>query len=137
MASPAERAVEAALAAKGVRFRLHGRDPRFGLDCVGLAALAMRAAGFEGTVPADYALRGGYAGLFVDLIDGRELTRVRDYRPGDLLLCAVGPAQFHLAVLVPGGIVHADAVLGRVVERPGAVPWPVVAAWRWTENGEE
>lgn len=135
LANSAERAVAAALAAKGVRFRLHGRDPRFGLDCVGLASLAMRAAGYKGAVPADYGLRGGGAEEFALLIDAHLLVRVDEPRPGDLLLCAPGPAAFHLAVLVPGGFVHADAVARRVVERPGAPPWPVIAAWRW--NGED
>jgi hypothetical protein len=33
-------------------------------------------------------------------------------------------------ILTPGGFVHADAGLRRVVERLGAVPWPVVGCWR-------
>lgn len=49
---------------------------------------------------------------------------------GDVLLCRVSAAQLHLAVRTADGIVHADAALRRVVERPGAVPWPIVAAWR-------
>jgi cell wall-associated NlpC family hydrolase len=122
----AERSVAAARGAVGARFRLHGRDPAFGLDCVGLAALAARAAGFAGAIPADYAIRGGDP---CATIDAAGLTRAAATAPGDLLLFAAGPAQFHLAVLVPGGVVHADAVLRRVVERPGAPPWPLVAAW--------
>jgi hypothetical protein len=31
---------------------------------------------------------------------------------------------------VSGGVVHADAALRRVVERQGALAWPLVAAWR-------
>jgi len=27
-------------------------------------------------------------------------------------------------------LVHADLGLGRVVERPGAPPWPVLGGWR-------
>jgi cell wall-associated NlpC family hydrolase len=121
-------AVAAARGAAGVRFRLHGRDPAFGLDCVGLAALAARAAGFAGAIPADYALRGGDPS---EMIDAAGLARIVDPESGDLLLFSAGPAQFHLAVLVPGGIVHADAMLRRVVERPGVPPWPLVAAWRF------
>ena len=36
---------EAALGLLGVPFRLHGRDPATGLDCVGLVAEALRRAG--------------------------------------------------------------------------------------------
>lgn len=127
----AECAVAAARGAVGRRFRLQGRDPAFGLDCVGLAAVAAHAAGFAGAIPADYAIRRGDPS---DLIDATGLARVADPEAGDLLLFAAGPAQFHLAVMVPGGIVHADAMLRRVVERPGVPPWPLVAAWRlWGE----
>jgi cell wall-associated NlpC family hydrolase len=125
--SAREAAVAAARGAVGVRFRLHGRDPAFGLDCVGLAALAARAAGFTGAIPADYAICGGDPSALIDAVG---LVCVIAPAPGDLLLFAVGPAQFHLAVLVPGGVVHADAMLRRVVERPGEPPWPLVAAWR-------
>ncbi len=59
--TPGARAVAAARAVVGARFRLHGRDPESGLDCVGLAALALRAEGFEGPVPLGYAMRSGDA----------------------------------------------------------------------------
>ena len=36
----------AARALVGVPFRLQGRDPVLGLDCVGLVGAAMRAAGY-------------------------------------------------------------------------------------------
>jgi cell wall-associated NlpC family hydrolase len=123
------KAVAAAQRAVGARYRLHGRDPAFGLDCVGLAGLALRAAGCADEIPSDYALRGGAADAIVALIDGGEMVRVDDPRPGDLLLFAVGPAQFHLAIKSAAGIYHADAMLRRVVERPGPAPWPLIAAW--------
>jgi len=127
--TPAECAVAAARSAVGARFRLHGRDPAFGLDCVGLAALAARAAGVAATIPADYAIRSGDPSA---AIDATGLARTVAPSDGDLLLFAAVPAQFHLAVQVPGGLVHADAMLRRVVERPGVPPWPLVAAWRLT-----
>ena len=57
-----------------------------------------------------------------------------DARAGDVLLVEAGPGQHHFLVLVEEGFVHADAGLGRVVETPGAVPWPVIAAWRVLED---
>lgn len=122
--------VEAARAAVGSRFRLHGRDPRFGLDCVGLVALALRAGGCAGAVPEGYALRGGSRARFARLIEAAGLCATDAIAPGDLLLFDAGPQQFHLGIAVPGGVVHADAGLGRVVERPGVAPWPVLGAWR-------
>ena len=126
----AERAVAAARGAIGARFRLQGRDPAYGLDCVGLAALALRAAGFAGGVPADYSLRGGDAAVLAARLDASGLVRGDAPRPGDLALFESGPAQFHMGIIVPGGIVHADAGLRRVVERPGVPPWPMLGCWR-------
>lgn len=122
--------VAAARAAVGARFRLHGRDPTTGLDCVGLAAWALRAGGFAGTVPSGYALRGGDPARAIAAIESAGLIRMTEAAPGDLLLCASGPGQLHLAIDSGGGIIHADAVLRRVVERPGALPWPLIARWR-------
>ncbi|WP_375402047.1 DUF2163 domain-containing protein [uncultured Sphingomonas sp.] len=124
-----ERAAAAAVAAVGARFRLHGRGAGTGLDCVGLAALAMAAGGRRGPVPTGYALRGGDAGVVRRLV-GDGLAAADGERAGDLLLFAAGPGQVHLAVRTERGLVHADAGLGRVVERPGAFPWPLLAAWR-------
>jgi cell wall-associated NlpC family hydrolase len=130
----ADRVITAARAAIGARVRGHGRVPGYGLDCVGLAALAARAGGFAGVIPGDYALRSGDAATVVARFDASGLARSTQPAPGDIALFETGPAQFHLAVLVPGGIVHADALLRRVVERPGAPPWPLLGAWRIEEG---
>ena len=121
--------VAAARAAVGARFRLHGRDPATGLDCVGLAALALRAEGFEGAVPSGYALRSGNASRVCAAIRAAGLVACADARAGDLLLLRTGPGQLHFAIWAGDGIVHADAMLRRVVERPG-MRWPVVGRWR-------
>jgi len=126
---PGERSLAAARAALGVRFRLHGRDGT-GLDCVGLAALAMRAEGFEGEVPCGYALRTGDGERVRRVIDATGLVPAIEERPGDLLLVRAGPGQLHLAIAADHGVIHADAQLRRVVERPGPIPWPVIGRWR-------
>ncbi len=123
-----ERVAAAARGLVGVRFRLHGRDPASGLDCVGVVALALRAGGHEGPVPDGYPLRCGSAAAYRECWDG--LAAADGARPGDVLLCRVGPGQLHLGVRTPLGVVHADAGLRRVVERPGVLPWPLIAAWR-------
>lgn len=121
------RVAEAARALIGTRFQAQGRGAD-GVDCVGLAAAALRAGGYAGPVPRGYRLRGGDPAAVTALLDA-ELARSDGAGAGDLLLCASGPGQLHLAIRVAGGIVHADAGLGRVVERPGDAPWPVIGAW--------
>jgi len=99
---------------------------------VGLAAAALRAGGWVGEVPTGYPLRGGDGDRIAGLLDAA-LSRADGQRPGDVVLVAAGPAQWHLAVRTAAGVVHADAGLGCVVERPGVLPWPVVGAWRLRE----
>jgi lipoprotein Spr len=116
----------------GARFRAQGRDPALGLDCVGLAAVAFaREAG-----AARYALRGGDAQALGGLIVASGLVPLLPGAagPGDLVMADAGMGQLHLVVLTGTGFVHADAGLRRVVERPGVLPWPAVAAWREGEN---
>jgi hypothetical protein len=54
--------------------------------------------------------------------------------PGDIAICRPGPAQFHIVVITPFGFVHADAALRRVVQRPCPIPWPLVSAWRFSQE---
>lgn len=122
MRDAAER-VAAARACVGARFRVHGRDPALGLDCVGVAAQA-----FGRPAPAGYAVRGGDAASVARAIDAAGLVRA-DPDAGDLVLLALGAGQLHLAVLTPGGFVHADVRLRRVVETPGRPAGTVLAAW--------
>jgi cell wall-associated NlpC family hydrolase len=112
----------------GVRFRAQGRDPAVGLDCVGVVVVALARVGAEVRLPRDYRLRRG---TLPPLTLPPGLAACDGMRAGDVLLLRVSPAQLHLAVRGERSLIHADAVAGRVVERPGAAPWPLVAAWRW------
>jgi hypothetical protein len=123
-------ALAAAREALGARFRLHGREAASGLDCVGLAALALRAEGLEGAVPSGYALRSGHLRAAEAALAAAGLVRADAPRAGDLLLMQAGPGQLHLGIDSGSGLVHADARLRRVVERPGVPPWPVLSRWR-------
>lgn len=125
MAGRVTGAAERARALIGVRFRLHGRGN--GLDCVGLVAAA---CGVD--APTGYPLRGGDPARVAAMLDAR-LRRAAEAEvavPGDVLLMTTGPGQLHLGVWTGDGLVHADAGLGRVAERPGAPPWPVLGRWR-------
>jgi murein DD-endopeptidase / murein LD-carboxypeptidase len=115
-----------ALSLVGAPFRLHGRDPATGLDCVGVAALVFGVR----DVPRGYLVRTADGVAVAALIDDAGLRRVkRDPAAGDLVLMKSGPAQCHLVVMTEAGFVHADAGIGRVVETPGPPPWPVIAVW--------
>lgn len=120
------RIVARARALVGVRFRPQGRDPAAGLDCIGLAAASLRVK----APAAGYALRGGSPAQLEEGLRAAGLRPVRAARAGDLLVLAAGAAQLHLAIWTGTGIVHADAGLRRIVERPGPPPWPLLRAWR-------
>lgn len=130
----ADRIVAAARDLVGVRFRLQGRSRASGVDCVGLAALALAEAGHEAVLPRGYGLRSGDEALARDWLAQAGLVAVERPKAGDLALVRPGPLQLHLMILVPGGHVHAHAGLGRVVETPGPSPWPVIGHWRTIEE---
>lgn len=117
----------------GVPFRLHGRSAQTGVDCIGLAVLALSQAGCTNArnAPDRYTMRGGTLERFDEGMRACGLRRVRNARPGDLVLVQAGVAQFHLLIALNDGHVHAHAGLGRVVEMPGPSLWPQVARWRW------
>ena len=125
------RVAAAARGCVGVRFRPQGRNPARGLDCVGLVAVALAGAGAKVAVPQGYAMRGGDPGEAGAVLAAAGLRAVADAREGDVLVCRSGPGALHLAIDGGEGVIHADAGAGRVVERPGAPPWPVIARFRW------
>lgn len=128
-----EDLARAALALAGAPFRLHGRDPATGLDCIGLFAAAMAQAGRPVDLPNGYALRArslpdlcsfARSAGFVAVADGAP-------QPGDVCMVRPGPVQFHLVITAtPTAFVHAHAGLGRVVVTPLDPAWPLVSQWR-------
>lgn len=119
-----------ALALVGAPFRAQGRIPEQGLDCVGLC---LNAYGLPLDLARDdYRLRGDHRAE----IERAILFRFRELRragagPGDLILMLPATDQLHLGILTRHGFVHADARLRRVVETPGAPPWPVAGTYRF------
>jgi murein DD-endopeptidase / murein LD-carboxypeptidase len=122
--------VAAARALLGIRFRPQGRSAETGLDCVGVVAAAIGAE----RVPRDYALRGGSPIRLAAALEAAGLRRVQTIRAGDVLAMAAGHAQLHLGIFTGTGLVHGDAGLRRVVERPAPVPWPIIHIWRSAEE---
>lgn len=119
----------------GTRFRPQGRSPEYGLDCVGLVALAAQFP--PELVPSGYSMRSEAGEEMLSSTFGGRAERIRpeDAGEGDVLLVSAGAGQHHLLLLLEHGFVHADAGLGKIVERPGAVPWRTVCAWRSREVG--
>ena len=130
----AMRVADAAQAMVGTPFRLHGRDPATGLDCLGLVAASIAAAGREPPQLPGYTLRNLSIARFLGLLTELGLERVDGpERPGDILLARPAAGQHHLAIASRGGgFVHAHAGLGRVVESPAPLPWPIAGRWRFT-----
>ncbi|MGB3928819.1 MAG: peptidoglycan endopeptidase, partial [Sphingobium sp.] len=119
--------VARARALLGAPFRLHGRSAA-GVDCVGLAVLA-----FGRDAPCPYGLRSGGEGWAARWLSAAGMRRVDEGGAGDLALVRPGPLQLHLMIATGAGFIHAHAGLGRVVEMPGASPWPIVGWWRACE----
>jgi murein DD-endopeptidase / murein LD-carboxypeptidase len=126
----AERIVGRARALIGVRFRPQGRAATTGLDCIGLVAAAL---GVD-PGPPDYPLRGGTLARLEAGLKAVGLHAVKMAEAGDVLAAAPGPGQLHLAIFTGAGLIHGDAGLRRVVERPGPCPWPVLGIWRLQED---
>ena len=116
----------------GCNFRLRGRDPAIGLDCVGVVLAALANIGRHCLAPANYQLRMRDVSGFTNLAEQVGLIETPDtVRPGDVLLLKVGPCQHHCAIaLSDGGFVHAHASLRRVVHTPDRPEGILVRHWR-------
>lgn len=116
----------------GTPFRLHGRDPATGLDCIGVLSATMAQVGRPIAPP------NGYATRLRDLDAFRPLAFTWGFaeasgpvEPGDVLMFAVGPVHFHLAIAAERGLfVHAHAGLRRVVLGPAGADWRATGHWR-------
>ena len=112
------------------------RDPRTGLDCVGLVAAAFAKLRWPVQPLPRYSLRqqSFAAQLACAAVSGfEEVTGLS--MAGDLLLVRPGPAQIHLGIVSIGGaFIHAHAGLGKVVTTPPPLPWPIERHWRLREN---
>jgi cell wall-associated NlpC family hydrolase len=116
----------------GAPFRLHGREPASGLDCVGVLAAALAACGKAARLPNGYALRNRVLPQLGAFVSGSGFAAAAGpIEPGDALLVQAGPGQVHLLVAAGcGGFIHAHAGLRRVVRCHGLPDWPVIAHWR-------
>jgi murein DD-endopeptidase / murein LD-carboxypeptidase len=114
----------------GTRFRPQGRDPEQGLDCIGVAMMATRVP--KERVRRDYCLHSNDPEEVNGDFDACGFVRIAPAAagPADVLLVRPAPAGLHVVILTDRGYLHADMRRRKVVEVPGAVPWPIVSAWR-------
>jgi cell wall-associated NlpC family hydrolase len=118
----------------GAPWRLHGRDPDHGIDCIGLFAAAMARAGAPVVLPSGYPLRLTRIDAWLPdpgLLGFGAATGAAE--PGDVLMICPGPAQFHLAIAAAGlpvSWIHAHAGLRRVVQTPALPAGPIHGHWR-------
>jgi hypothetical protein len=121
----------AAEALVGTRFRLHGRDPATGLDCVGVLAAAL---GGNATLPNHYALRSRCLPDLGAVVAGCGFAAFQgEVAPGDVLMVRIGPCQFHLLIAVTRTrFVHAHAGLRRVICGAAQLDWAIERQWRLT-----
>ena len=123
---------KSAEALEGCPFRLHGRDPQYGLDCVGVVLCALQGTGLTAPAPDAYALRNSSIARFLPLFEITGFVPVKDsIITGDLLVVQPGPGQFHCVIaLGHARFIHAHAGIGRVVIQNGPLAWPFVQLWR-------
>lgn len=128
----AQALAQAAQSLVGARFRLHGRDPDTGLDCIGLLAAAMRLIGSPLVLPSGYPLRlSDLSAWLPDPAQCGFAPAFEPFRPGDVVMLLPGPAQYHLAIAADdGGWIHAHAGLRRVVHDPNLPAGPISHHWR-------
>lgn len=115
----------------GIPFRLHGRDPQSGLDCIGLFGAAMARAGCPVALPNGYPLRTLAPEVWLPTPESCGFAAAAGAtEPGDVLLMRLGAAQVHLAIVSARGWVHAHAGLRRVVCGPPLAAASIIHRWR-------
>jgi len=132
MTHAGEQLAAAAEGMAGTPFRLGGRDPATGLDCIGLVVAALEAIGRPVPALPGYTLRQFDIQRFVAFAQNAGLRSTdTKVETGDVLLLHPSPSQYHLAIsLGRRGIIHAHAELRRVVITPASLPWAVTRRWR-------
>lgn len=134
-----DRALRIAKAAEeclGTPFRLHGRDPKTGLDCIGLITSSLAKSGINPPIITGYSLRNLEISRWLHIAGECGFAPTTgEFSPGDLLLLRISPVQAHCGVISESkALIHAHAGLARVVRTPMPLQWPVEHHWRFSES---
>ena len=127
-----ERLAAAALQYLDAPFRLHGRNPETGLDCVGLLLASLDAVDLHGSPPCGYGLRNHTADRWLALAPQWGLADAGGpILPGDVLVSRPGPLQHHIMIVLDDHkVIHAHSGLRRVVREPLGKSATVIRHWR-------
>lgn len=134
MSERGQELADAAQALLGTSFKLHGRDPKRGIDCVGLVLCSLRIIGRHPVAPPAYALRNTGIEHLLPTISANGFAQSMDSQlPGDLIIVRPAVSQFHIAIAASDQhIIHAHAGLRRVVRSPQPADLSIVCRWRLT-----
>jgi cell wall-associated NlpC family hydrolase len=123
---------EAAASFVGRPFRLHGRDPVTGLDCVGLVVASLAAVGGQPVAPTGYRLRNLAVDHWLEFAERSGLVPASGLLgPDEVLLVALGYGQHHLMIKAGRDeVIHAHAGLRRVVRHRRDHSNSICARWR-------
>ncbi len=130
--SRGEQLARAAVQLIGIPYRLHGRDPATGLDCVGVLAASLDSIRQHWALPTGYTLRNrafpGISAIASDCgfaeIQGKILA-------GDVLSVRPHACQLHFLIsIAQDRYVHAHAGLRRVALTPWVPEWTLERHFR-------
>lgn len=132
-----DRFAKAASALVGCPFKLYGRNPETGLDCVGLVAASLEAIGKNASTPRVYTLRNSSIDRWQSCFAKSGFGPAEgNLRPGDLLVTCPSVLQHHLMIVeTPSRVIHAHAGLRRVVRQPLSNDIEIAAHWRLSQPG--
>jgi cell wall-associated NlpC family hydrolase len=111
-----EKFAQAAQDCLGARFRLQGRDPATGLDCVGLIVWCAQVCGLTVSHQPAYTLTSRPDALLRELeATGFQRQEKLLPTPGDVIVFNMDNALNHVAIATRNGMTHADMRFRRVV----------------------
>ncbi len=101
----------------GSPFRHQGRNPAFGLDCVGLIVYVAKSVGLAAFDHLDYKRIPVREAISSHAHSAGFIQRSKsDMQPGNIIILKFGKYLEHAAILSDRGIIHACEKYGRVVE---------------------
>lgn len=122
----------AAVELLGTPFRLFGRNPATGLDCIGLVHVSLERVGRTPIPPVGYELRNSRYEHWLEHAQKSGLTNTQgEILPGDVVLTLPGPGQQHLMIVETAtSAIHAHAGLRTIVRQPVGNWADVARRWR-------
>lgn len=138
MTGIAEEMVAAARRCLGTPFHHQGRAPGYGLDCIGLAIVALNAAGIPVRDRADYGVRPDGQSLVAAIVEHGGF-RVEEVEAGDILLFRYDNQPQHVALATSETtMIHSFAPAGKVVETDIGTYWTrrLMGIYRFIPNDQ-